>query len=71
MINVVLEIEDIISLYEDEGIFENDKYVLMVSENNFYFRDKINNCVETIEYQDKINMIECINKAHEYGFYLK
>ncbi|MGL6185508.1 MAG: hypothetical protein ACRC1T_09040 [Clostridium chrysemydis] len=78
MINLIEDIEDIISKYEDEGYIENEFKILMISENKFYFRDKIDNSVEIIEYFDKeknmkdsIKMSECIDKAHEYNLSIK
>lgn len=78
MINLIEDIEEIISKYEDEGYIENEFKILMISENKFYFRDKIDNSVEIIEYFDKeknmkdnVKMSECIDKAHEYNISIK
>lgn len=74
MINIIEEVEETISRYEDEGYIESEHKILMVSDNKFYFRDKHDNSVEIIDYfdrerniKDEIKMIQCIETAIEYG----
>lgn len=74
MMNIVEETSEIICKYEDCGYLENDVYVLMVSDNKFYFRNKTDNCVEIINYyndknnsKDEAKMNECLEKAYNYN----
>lgn len=80
------EIEDELNKikeYEDCGYFENERMILLVSDNKFHFRDTETNKKFYIEYTLKDNfdkceytneeiqsILLCIDTAEEYGFYV-
>ena len=80
------EIEDELNKireYEECGYFENERMILLISDNKFHFRDTETNQKFYIEYTLKDNfdkyeyteeeiqsILLCIDKAEEYGFYV-
>lgn len=78
MMNIIGETSEIIHKYEDCGYIENDVYVLMVSDKRFYFRNKLDDCVEIINYhndknnsEDEPKMNECLEKAYSYNLFIE
>lgn len=85
MINSIIEVHDIISMYEDEGYFESEIVVMLVCDNTFHFRNKITSERETIKYlnggcikdrkvfenEEIRKMKKCLALAQKYGFYIK
>lgn len=82
-INEIIGLDEIIKKYEDEAYFENENYILIVSDKKFQFREKITNKIFSIEYEieddnyyheytDEQNetFALCISKAEEYGFFI-
>lgn len=80
--NEIIEIDSVIRYYEDTGYFENEEYVLLISDNKFYIRDKYTNEVLSMEYEmpddnfdydleeEQItNLHACVAFAENYGFY--
>lgn len=80
------EIEDELNKirgYEECGYFENERMILLISDNKFHFRDTETNQKFYIEYTLKDNfdkyeytdeeiqsILLCIDTAEEYGFYV-
>lgn len=85
MINNIVEVHEIISMYEDEGFFESEVVVMLVCDNAFHFRNKLTSERETIIYlengsikerrefkkEEISKMRKCLTLAQKYGFYVK
>ena len=78
MINEEVNVVDLISRYCNEGFWEDENNVILVSEAKFRFRCKKTNIIQYISYGNEHgevihveNAIICINKAQEIGFIVK
>lgn len=78
MINEIINPIDLIGKYCDEGFWEDENNVILVSEGKFRFRCKKTNKVEYVKYGnehgevvDMDNVTICINKSQEMGFIIK
>lgn len=78
MINEEVNLVDLIRKYCDEGFWEDENNVILVSEGKFRFRCKKTNRIQYINYGNEHgevvhteNALICINKAQEMGFIIK
>lgn len=78
MINEIINPIDLINRYCDEGFWEDENNVILVSEGKFRFRCKKTNRIQYISYGNEHgevvhteNALICINKAQEMGFIIK